>query len=144
MAYLLFFEGNHWPNSLHSYISEKQVGMHKYWKCYQRFVEQCAEIIVFCRKVLTNLFLLCIMNVYSKCRINSSDKASWKEVICLGKFMIFIDNVWWYINDRSPLFMIYGTQKEHDRQIWCIKLSQQARRPDCFWISAYHVSFQNA
>ena len=50
--------------------------MHKFRKCYRRFAERCAKVVVFYRKVLTNLFLLCIMDIYSKFRINSSDKAS--------------------------------------------------------------------
>lgn len=50
--------------------------MHKFRKCYWHFAEQCAKAVVFYRKVLTNLVSLCIMDIYSKFRINSSDKAS--------------------------------------------------------------------
>lgn len=54
--------------------------MHKFRKRYRHFAEQCAKVVVFYRKVLTNLFSLCIMDIYSKFRINSSGMPIYDQI----------------------------------------------------------------
>jgi hypothetical protein len=58
--------------------------MHKFRKRYRHFAEQCAKVVVFYRKVLTKLFSLCIMYVYSENRINSSDKQVERRLLAWG------------------------------------------------------------